>query len=132
MNMLQDVKDFQRKFDLGEHPSEPVMLLPVQRQQRLQLLQEELSEFSLACGTGGFAPDLAEQADALVDLVYVALGTAALMGLPWEKLWADVHRANMAKVRGMTKRGHTNDVMKPEGWVGPQTEKILLEATTHD
>lgn len=130
--MLEDVKEFQTKFDLGPHPDEPVMLPPALLAQRLELLREELHEFELACALGGGRPDLAEQADALVDLVYVALGTAALMGLPWDRLWADVHRANMAKVRGMTKRGHANDVMKPVGWVGPQTAKILLEATTHE
>ena len=75
--------------------------------------------------------DLALQADALVDLVYVALGTGVMMGLPWQQLWDDVHRANMGKVRGVGKRGHAVDLVKPEGWVGPRTAEIL-EAAGYD
>ena len=54
-----------------------------------------------------------------------ALGTANMMGLPWQALWEDVHRANMAKVPGITKRGHLVDCVKPGGWVGPKTLEIL-------
>src|SRR3546814_5926129 len=102
-------------------------------------MQEELDEFIEAAGfnptydaSGGRdglnnhgVQNLAQQADALVDLVYVALGTAVMLGLPWDWLWNDVQRANMAKVRGMTKRGHAVDVTKPPGWQGPQNQRIL-------
>ena len=37
--------------------------------------------------------------DALIDLTYVAMGTAYMMGLPWQDLWDEVQRANMSKVR---------------------------------
>ncbi len=48
---------------------------------------------------GGLPQDLPKIADALVDLVYVALGTAHMHALPWQKLWDDVQRANMSKER---------------------------------
>ena len=49
-----------------------------------------------------------------------------MMGLPWQELWDDVQRANMAKERGTTKRGNVVDVMKPAGWQPPKTQEILV------
>lgn len=70
--------------------------------------------------------DLAGMADALVDLVYFAKGTAAILGLPWEMLWNEVQEANMRKAPGMSKRlDQTNDVKKPEDWVGPDIDGVL-------
>jgi predicted HAD superfamily Cof-like phosphohydrolase len=47
----------------------------------------------------------------------------------WDELWADVQRANMSKERALreadSKRGSTYDVIKPAGWVPPQTEAII-------
>lgn len=93
---------------------------------RGKFLDEELAEFY----KGMADEDIAQMADALVDLVYVAMGTAHLLGLPWEELWDDVQRANMAKVRAASdgsdsKRGSAWDVVKPEGWVPPDTWRVL-------
>lgn len=136
-----DVRAFHRKFDLivGDRPQH---LTWRKLKERVEFLLEELQELAEGCGleidavaggvgvinNGQVEQDLAQQADALVDLVYVALGTAVQLGLPWEALWDDVQRANMSKVRGMTKRGHQVDVTKPEGWRGPRTHEILHEA----
>jgi predicted HAD superfamily Cof-like phosphohydrolase len=119
-NNYQDVRDFHFKFGL------PLRILPApldtqMLQDRILCLQEELGELTVAATQGDFPG----QADALVDLVYFALGTAAMMGLPWETLWDDVHRANLAKERGPTHRNMEHDVRKPPGWVGPQTAVIL-------
>ena len=117
---VNDVRDFHEKFDLllGMQPRH---LTRRKLQERIECLQEELTEFIEACDK----QDLAAQADALIDLVYFAKGTAVMLGLPWRDLWDDVQRANMAKVRGETKRGHKVDVCKPAGWQGPQTRLIL-------
>lgn len=118
----EDVRDFQEKF--GQLLStDPRHLTQRKLMERWEFLNEELEEFRLAVDT----QDLAGQADALVDLVYVALGTANMLGLPWQDLWEDVHRANMAKERGVGKRGHLVDCIKPPGWKGPRTEDILRE-----
>jgi predicted HAD superfamily Cof-like phosphohydrolase len=49
----------------------------------------------------------------------------------WDELWADVQRANMSKERATkatdSKRGSTFDVIKPAGWVGPQTDAIIAK-----
>ena len=93
---------------------------------RRRFMQEEVDEFVEAWEDG----DEAGQADALIDLVYVAMGTAHLMGLPWQALWDEVQRANMTKQRASadgsdSKRGNALDVVKPPGWTPPDIEGIL-------
>lgn len=121
--MIEDVKEFHQKFDMIVS-NKPTPLSQKLLDERIVCMSEELDEFAEAV----IDKDFAGQADALIDLVYFALGTAAMMGLPWKELWDDVHRANMAKVRGMTKRGHTVDVTKPLDWIAPQTRIILNDA----
>lgn len=119
-----DVQDFHRQLELWPVVHSPAHVDPIVLQQRIAFLQEELDEFREAVE----ANDLAKQADALIDLVYVAKGTALMAGLPWAELWTDVHSANMQKKRGPTKRGHAMDAYKPAGWQPPITEQLLLEA----
>ncbi len=93
---------------------------------RIKFLKEELDEFIEGWATG----DHAQMADALVDLVYVALGTAHLLGYPWQEVWDAVQAANMAKERGKpdgsnSKRGSAWDVVKPEGWTPPDIATLL-------
>jgi predicted HAD superfamily Cof-like phosphohydrolase len=94
---------------------------------RYQHLQEELIELL----TAHRAHDLIKVADALADLVYVALGTAHFYGIPFDEVFAEVQRANMEKERATgsgdprTKRGSHFDVVKPQGWRPPNIAKIL-------
>lgn len=89
---------------------------------RHNFLAEELDELRAAI----FANDLPGIADALIDIVYVAKGTAVMLGLPWEQLWADVQRANMEKRKiEPTPTDHHGGLVKPEGWTPPQTADIL-------
>lgn len=120
---LEDVRAFQQKFDILNNDA-PTMLTRRKLVERIECMQEELDEFKKAVE----AQDFPEQADALIDLVYFAKGTAVMMGLPWVKLWDDVQRANLSKERGVGKRGHAVDMVKPEGWKKPDGETILREA----
>ena len=122
-NELHCVKAFHTKFGFMVN-QKPVHLSPRKMAERIAFLQEELDELKL----GAQQHNMPEMADALVDIVYVALGTALMMGLPWDRLFADVQRANMQKIRGVGKRGNLSDCIKPAGWVGPLTEGILKEA----
>lgn len=143
MSNYDDVYTFHKKFGLiaGARPQQ---LTQRKLKERVEFMLEELEEFATASElcigenkaldleVGNLVgptegPNFADQADALIDLVYVAMGTAVMMGLPWQQLWDDVQRANMSKVRGMTKRGHAVDVTKPEGWIGPDGESILFD-----
>ncbi len=123
MSHQDDIREFQKKFGQLSFNT-PGHLTWRKLQERIECMQEELQEFIAAAAV----QDLEEQADALVDLVYFAIGTATMLGLPWDKLWADVHRANMEKEAGIGKRNHLVDCIKPEGWVGPRTAEILKEA----
>lgn len=95
---------------------------------RVKFMREELDEFVQACEVG----DHAGMFDALIDLVYVAYGTAHFLGYPWDEGWAAVHEANMRKVRatsaGDSKRGSHFDVIKPEGWVAPDIHGLLASS----
>lgn len=117
---LRDVDAFHTKFCL-EVPSTPHFLDEEALEFRLKFLREEVQEFEDAHRAG----DMKGAADALVDLVYVAVGTALMMGLRavWWSLWGRVQDKNMLKRRaghaGESKRGSSLDVVKPEGWTPP-------------
>lgn len=107
---------------------------------RLHFLAEELEETARAAGFEAYVNikdnngpvNMPELADGLVDLVYVALGTAHMLNLPWFELFREVQRANMSKQRASTaadsKRGSSLDVVKPEGWKAPDIEGVLRRA----
>ena len=123
--MLNDIKEFHAKFDL-KGAEFPVRLSPEVAHFRIKFMQEELNEYIDAVAY----EDLVGQLDALVDLVYVALGTAYLQGLPFQAAWDEVHACNMRKVKAGpngegSKRGSPHDVIKPEGWKGPDYSNIL-------
>lgn len=115
-SMCKDVADF-HELVLGSYASVTPSLVSMEYCiERSRFLHEELDEFTTAAATG----DIVGVADALADLIYVALGTAYKMGLPFDQIWEAVQAANMRKVPGQTKRGNKVDAMKPEGWVGPE------------
>src|SRR4051812_37433278 len=121
-----DVRAFHEKFELGkDRLPRPGFVSPELTEFRTKFMQEELDEFKEAV----LQDDLPQAFDALLDLVYVALGTADLMCLPWQSGWDEVQRANMNKVRARraqdSLRGSTFDVVKPKGWTPPQIDKVL-------
>lgn len=122
---MKDMIDFNRKFGLFPRKKGPHELDKDLFEFRAKFMHEELLEFTEAWKNN----DLAEQADALVDLVYVVIGTAYLMDLPWQELWDEVHRTNLRKRKPTsideTKRGHEHDIVKPEGWTSPDIMSIL-------
>ena len=126
MSFFDCVKQFHYKV-LGINDAKPTLQLPVEFSQRVAFMEEEIEEL----GQAYIDKDLVAVADALADLVYVALGTAHMMGIPFDQVFKTVHAANMRKMRGMTKRGMVFDACKPEGWVGPEAEiaAILNDAS---
>lgn len=128
-DLFADVGAFHRKFGLPHTDDEhlPCLLPEDVWEFRLKFLREELQETIDAHAEG----DLAKFFDGLMDLVYVALGTAHMAHLPWAEGWDEVQRANMAKERSSgagderSSRGHTLDVVKPAGWTPPDVEGVL-------
>jgi predicted HAD superfamily Cof-like phosphohydrolase len=127
LSNYEDVAAFHEKFGLT-YDGLPKLLDSETVKFRLKFLEEELMEFRVSA----ISDDIPGMADALIDLVYVAMGTAYLMGLPWQQLWNEVQRANMSKVRANSasesKRGSSLDVIKPTGWKGPDIEGVLNAA----
>lgn len=127
--MIGNVYEFHQRFGLplGEENQLDQEAITF----RLVFLEEELTELQEALGEG----DQVKAFDALLDLVYVAQGTALFMGVSpaqWDAGMRAVHNANMAKVRasnaGESKRGTALDVIKPTGWEGPEARlKQILD-----
>ena len=92
---------------------------------RAGFMAEELAEFLKAS-----PDDLVAQSDALVDLIYFALGTFVEMGVDPSTLFDAVHQANMDKLwDGEPKYNPTNGkTLKPPGWVGPEERLEALIA----
>ena len=116
--LFKDVATFHEMILQDFAASSPGLISEQYCEERVSFLLEEVEEFMTATRLG----DIVKVADALADIVYVALGTAYKMGLPFDEIWNAVQAANMRKVRGMTARGNAVDAMKPAGWVGPEAE----------
>ena len=127
-HLLKDVETFQRDITGIEPAAAPTLVSEEYVLARANFLSEELDEFVEAATAG----DIVGAADALTDMVYVAMGTALTMGIPLDKVWDVVHAANMKKVKGTTKRGIANDAVKPEGWVGPERAIAAILARAID
>jgi predicted HAD superfamily Cof-like phosphohydrolase len=124
------VREFANKFRV-DMATIPIVPLQEVMDFRTTLLSEEFHEYlasyeKLKQIQGQPFQEVAEMenlVDALVDLVYVAIGTCLVYGVDFDKAFNEVHRANMSKVRAkhasQSKRGSSYDVVKPPGWVGP-------------
>lgn len=91
---------------------------------RMSLINEEAREFNEACNKG----DIVGCADALADLIYVAIGAALEMGIPLGQVWDEVQRSNMAKrdpVTGQVKRRDDGKILKPDGWTAPDIKRVI-------
>jgi len=123
-NFYTDVKDFHIAFGqrVGEKPELPDT---AERTLRMKLLAEEMYEYTVAENEN----DLTEIADALADIIYIACGTAVSYGIPLDKVYAEVHRSNMAKlVDGKPLYREDGKVMKPTGWTPPDVEGVLKKS----
>ena len=88
-----DVREFHEKFG-HPCPDAPRMLDKKRSLSRAKWMNEEVAEFLVA-------EDIYEQADAMIDLMYFALGTMVEMGLEPDELFEIVQQANMAKLWGL-------------------------------
>lgn len=110
------VKLFHETFAPWSLPKDemPRMLGEKRASERYKFMLEEIDEFK-------DAETITDQADAMIDLIYFALGTMVEMGIEPDELFQVVQDANMAKIWPDGKV-HLNDdskVIKPEGWEDP-------------
>lgn len=120
-DVFRDVSSFQRHV-LGVQ--RPKSVVPLEQTPGAETtvagLQEEYDELTHAMNE----KDVAGQIDALIDLIYFALGGLYQMGVDFSAAWACVHTANMKKVLGETKRGTVCDAAKPEDWTPPDLSAV--------
>jgi predicted HAD superfamily Cof-like phosphohydrolase len=147
---LEKLKEFHRVFDCARRdtpgfPADETVIL------RVNLIDEEWEETKQAI----FREDMEGIADGLADLCYVVIGTAVAYGIPLDRVFEEVHRANMEKALGCDHcagRGRLNayptdpdwqncpdcngtglvvlrrpdgKVLKPEGWRPPNIHAAL-------
>ncbi len=108
------VRQFQLAFD---HPiaKAPTYMQPARVEQRARWLYEEANEFENAT-------NLEEQVDAIVDLIYFALGTMVELGVEAAPVFHIVHQANMGKLWADGRPRFRDDdgkVVKPSSWKDP-------------
>lgn len=143
------VRQFHRTY---EQPIETGPLVPAfeQRKLRINLILEELEEFTLssditspainqafeqlkACinrvpSNAGECANIVFAADALADLDYVVAGGNLVWGIPAERVMAEVHRSNMSKLGadGKPMKRPDGKVIKGPGFFEPDIGKIIF------
>jgi predicted HAD superfamily Cof-like phosphohydrolase len=129
-SMYEDVKDFHFKFGIPVAGSGPCKMPAADIiEYRTKFLTEEVEEFMDACAED----NLAEAFDALLDIAWVAMGTAHYFGAPWDEGWAEVVRANMDRVTVTRencppeKQYRKDMVVKPPGWKPPQLLHVICD-----
>ncbi len=111
------VREFHEKFG-HPCPDTPQMIETKRALSRGKWMNEEVAEFLVA-------KDIYEQADAMIDVIYFALGTMVEMGLEADELFDIVQNANMAKLFPDGKPHYNpkdGKVIKPEGWEDPSAK----------
>ena len=115
-NEWNKVKDFQLKF--GHPVSEyPQQIDRERATKRYKWMLEEINEFLEA-------DEIVEQADAMIDVIYFALGTLVEMGIKPDNLFNIVQEANMAKLwpDGTPHYNAEGKTIKPSTWEDPHNK----------
>lgn len=70
--------------------------------------------------------DIVEVADGLADMVWVIMGMASVLNIPFDAVWDEVKASNMSKfVDGKVVKNADGKIMKPAGYFRPDIKKIL-------
>lgn len=124
-----DVREFQIAFG---HPvaDKPCCISEERAAKRYKWMKEEIDEFLDA------GDDIVEQADAMIDVMYFALGTLVEMGIKPDRLFEIVHNANMSKLWKDGRPHYNSDgkTIKPDTWEDPHNklERVIEEMSHGD
>jgi predicted HAD superfamily Cof-like phosphohydrolase len=115
---FEKVRQFHIAFD-HDCPGNPEMLPEDRVKKRYDWMLEELEEFRKA-------GSIHDQADAIIDLMYFALGTMVEMGIRPGPLFDIVHNANMKKLWPDGKVHYAPDgkVIKHPSWRPPEPQLV--------
>lgn len=119
----QGVGDFHKACGVEERET-PGFVEPETFALRRRLLLEEVFEYVEASD----AEDLIDIADALADIVYIAYGTARVIGVNLDDVLAEVQRSNMSKVGadGKVVRRDDGKILKPDTYSAPNIGKVMF------
>lgn len=140
-DMVADVEDFHRKFGIN-YQGPPRIPSPELMRFRIKFMREEINEYEEHMDAAAFllasngsrdeiTAELAEALDALVDLMYVTLGTAHLQGFNYiREAWSRVHNKNMQKIRPPGAPTNPEElvkmkIIKPPGWTPPDHRDLV-------
>ncbi|MGO2860637.1 MAG: hypothetical protein ACTIC1_05735 [Brevibacterium sp.] len=128
MTKSDDVREFMHAMDQTVRDS-PTVISDIEKWERFVMLNEEFSELKQALAslkkaveyysTSKTKEAMTDLADALVDIVYIAIGTAHAYGFDFDELWRLVHENNLTKIdpeTGLVLKVN-GKVQKPEGFV---------------
>lgn len=110
--------------------TEPTTEIPVVvKQLRMSLIKEECEEL---ISKGIEKNNLVEIADGIADLVYVVVGTAISYGIPFDRVFQEVHRSNMTKTPVKAQGGNKYGTKTPKGpdFLAPDIESIFAGEQT--
>ena len=70
--------------------------------------------------------DIVEVADGLADMVWVIMGMASTLDIPFDDVWNEVKASNMSKfVDGKVIKNADGKIMKPDTFFEPDLAKVL-------
>lgn len=125
-NHIDKVKTFHEKFNIENNHS-PTLLSEDEYKLRYNLIKEENEEYLKACEN----KDIVEIADAMGDILYIALGTLLRHGLQHkiDEIFDEIHNSNMSKLGEDGKPIYREDgkVLKGPNYFKPNIKKIIFE-----
>ncbi len=125
---IKQLKEFHTAFNLPQRDI-PTIIPPEEFKLRHKILMEEVGELSDAY----FVGDIIEVADAIMDCLYILIGTALQFGIAdkLESCFDEVHRSNMSKLGndGYPIMREDGKVMKSENYTQPDLKRVLNEPT---
>jgi predicted HAD superfamily Cof-like phosphohydrolase len=121
MNYQKDVEDF---MESGQQDFPELQgMTSKQAKLYMDLITEEYNETWRAFNVD---KDVVEVADGLADMVWVIMGMASTLDIPFDKVWNEVKASNMSKfVNGKVVKNSDGKIMKPEGYFRPNIGDIL-------
>jgi len=121
MNLFENVRDFVKLFTPELISKTPTDLNDIKISKlRMDRLIEEINEYKVAVNKS----DLVGQLDALVDIVYIALGNAVYQGFNFNEAFRRIHLSNLCK------QSSGGDIIKPPGWQKPDLTDLVKKKKT--
>lgn len=123
---IKKVKEFHESFNIPNSIA-PTLLSKEEYLLRYNLIKEENEEYLNACEKG----DIVEIADAMGDILYIALGTLLRHGLHnvIDEVFDEIHKSNMSKLGHDGKPIYREDgkILKGPNYFKPNIQKFFQE-----